>query len=149
MDSIENVAQRFARALQIDVKNINLQRVRLIADAMHVKQNDPFLQVIMLLDYYYGLYDIMPGKIRKEARDVKIDLTRQLVNDVHFEAKTAAVKTLTQWIIGAVVICTVSIAAFGFLMFQFGERSVERGQRIEYIQPEQPKIELPAPRRVN
>ena len=152
MGRLETAINRFARACNVDVKDIDIIRVRQIADAMNLREDDPFLQVIAILDMYYGMYKKIPSDIRDEAHSISFEMTNKLIDSVHREAKVSSEKLVTKWIMCAVLVSCMIMSFFGMLMFFYGKESVVH--RVEYVQIEQqkqsqPKLELPAPRRID
>ena len=75
MSDISAVIHKFARITGRKVSDFDKERIQSIADALKIDADDVFLQLVILLDMYWGIYRQYPLEIKQAIRmsGVEID----------------------------------------------------------------------------
>lgn len=131
----------------------SVQSVYTIANALKLESNDPFIQIIILLEFYFGLYKTMPAEIESASKiassaavkvaesqvkaltaKIETDLAQAVALAAQKSAKAASTKKMIIWICSSIIFLVIILIFCCGFSYYYGEKNgitVGKSQGIE------------------
>ena len=78
MSDISAVIHKFMRITGRKVSDFDRERIQSIADALKIDSDDAFLQLVILLDMYWGIYRQYPLEIKQAIRMSGVEIDKHV-----------------------------------------------------------------------
>lgn len=118
------------------------ERIRFVQQSLGIRENDALWSIFVMLDYFHGLYEVMPERIAAAGRaavekvaesaepvvttaawQVQQDLAKDIGKAVNDVSTRTARKALWQWIVGGLVIGAACTFAAGWVAYDRGHKA--------------------------